>query len=100
MEYHPDAWTELNAVQRDILVVLAFDGPLNGQEIKNKRGGCSNSTTYRNVEQLVATGHIKKTGDPGYPRSHSLTPDGADLVREAVVETGVMLVAEVADGDA
>jgi len=102
MRYQPTAWTDLSGVQRDICVLLALDGPLTGREVTSGRGVTrdAETTTYRNLDHLVAEGVVQKTDKDDRARNYALTDHGADLVREAVVETGVMLVAEVADGDA
>lgn len=98
MEHYPDAWSELSAVQRDIMVILAYDGPLTGREVTSARGvtHCAESTTYRNIDHLVAEGYVRKGDKDRRARFYGLTPSGADLVRRAVVETGVDLVGRVA----
>jgi len=103
MEYHPQAWTDLNATQRDICVILAFDGPAPGHAIDTARDTttATESTTYKNLNTLEREGLVmwEDTNDPA--RHYHLTDDGADLVHMAVVETGHELAAQDrGDGEA
>jgi len=106
MRYQPEAWTDLSGVQRDICVLLAFDGPMTGREVTSGREVTreAETTTYRNLDHLVAEGVVRKTDKDDRARNYALTTDGAALVRQAVVETGVELAgtvtSEVRAGDA
>jgi len=97
MRYQPEAWTDLSGVQRDICVLLAFDGPMTGRKVTSGREVTrqAETTTYRNLDHLVASELVTKSDKDDRARLYGLTPAGADLVREAVVETGVALVGEV-----
>jgi len=99
MEYQPDEWRDLHSVQRDIVVILAFDAPATGREIDQTResGTTTESTTYKHLSKLVSK-QLITFDDPGpsVARTYSLTDDGRDLVRAAVVETGASLAGQIA----
>jgi len=106
VEYYPDRWTDLNATQRDICVILAFKGATTGRGISNTRdtGTMTESTTYKNLTALTRNGLVTfEDADPTAAREYRLTTAGAGVVRDAVVETGMDLAgivdAEVAADD-
>lgn len=87
----PDAWRELNATQRDILVLLAIDGGQTGGELNRLLGSTEpdSKVAYTNLEALRDAGLVERGEHPDHERYHAndLTDDGRALVRAAVVET-------------
>jgi len=86
-----DDWQQLNRTQRDILVLLACDGPLTGSELHRAlRDGESNTkgSTHRMVRRLARdTPFVDREPDPDDKRMYrnQLTAEGNRLVWRGVV---------------
>jgi DNA-binding MarR family transcriptional regulator len=85
----PD-WRDLTAVQRDILTVLAVDGPANGTEVDRRIGTETETanTVLRNIQTLAEAGYIERERreDDNREWINRLTPEGKRLVRAGMVE--------------
>jgi len=86
-----DDWQQLNSTQRDILVLLACDGPLTGSELHQRlRDGerSSKGSTHRMVRRLATeTPFVGRESDPDDKRKYwnELTEEGRALIYRAVV---------------
>lgn len=83
-------WRDLKAIRRDILVVLALEGPANGVELDTKigTGNETANTTQRNVQILADKGYLTHEQNPDNKREwvNSLTPKGERVVRRGLVD--------------
>jgi DNA-binding PadR family transcriptional regulator len=90
----PKDWQALNATQRDILLTLAHEAPLSGNEINERldRRHGQRSTINRYLKTLAEDGFVdrgeasnqtQRTG-----RDNQLTDEGRALVRALVAGLG------------
>lgn len=84
-----DAWRELNATQRDILVLLAIDGPRSGADCNRALGKDPDNSpvAYVNLDALRDRGYVESRDTDDRRVANHLTDAGRELVREGVVET-------------
>lgn len=82
----PDAWRELNATARDVLVLLAAGGPATGPEMHKRYGeeAVSYNTISNNLRWLTEDDYAEATGHGRRP-TYALTEAGRDLVERAIV---------------
>jgi len=97
-----DDW-QLNRTQRDILVLLACDGPLTGSELHRAlRDGESNTkgSTHRMVRRLARdTPFVNREPDPDDKRMYrnQLTAEGVGVVNRGVVQPAERICTEESD---
>lgn len=84
----PTEWTDLNAIQRDILTVLAIHGPTTGSDVNDALGRDpeNRSWTHRNLVTLRKQGFVASTEVDDCTQRNELTEDGWALVNEGVIE--------------
>lgn len=102
MEHYPDAWRALSAIQRDICVILAFKGPSTGAEIRTHYGvdNISGASISRNLQKLRDRSLVDRSPEASQKGLNALTERGREIVREAVINTGIELnggLAKVSD---
>jgi len=81
-EIDPD-WRELSAAKRDILIELARDGPLTGQDLA-ERIDRHEKRVYVHLPELRSRGLIGDDGDRNR-HDNKLTVEGTALVNRAYV---------------
>ena len=81
-------WRDLNATERDILVVLARCGPANARELHCRiRGQRSDAAgTRANVQRLTENGYLRREQGHGVEKINHLTLEGVALLRRGVLE--------------
>ena len=81
-------WRDLNATERDILVVLARCGPANARELHNRIRGVRTdaASTRHNLYKLDQCGYIKREQGDGMAKINRLTPEGVAVLRRGVLE--------------
>lgn len=82
----PDAWRSLSALQRDVLIVLAQDGPATGAAVNRAldRDYERRGPVHDTLQKLRAKGYVETepADDPGEAKTNELTDAGRDLLRE------------------
>jgi DNA-binding transcriptional ArsR family regulator len=76
-------WRQLPAARRDILRILAHDGPLTGQELAD-RIRRSRSRTQKHL-RVLRNQDLVKTDGPRNNRDNTITSEGTSLLQQAVL---------------
>ena len=81
----PDRWRALSALQRDVLVVLAQDGPAMGKTVNRELGRDAGlrGPVNRAIKTLREKGYVETetaTGERGEAKHNQLSERGRELV--------------------